>query len=467
MADDDANITEDSKPVLTIQEEMLMALNNYTHGNELYTRLLSHVIYGQLFKDLRVPTGKNRVYGGRTSVFAIRNQGTGKNEPVVFIRRMCRYIETKAKKEIKLDVLRYEKATELTDAAMIGTVVDEKIKGAGITRNIIEGLLSEKKSDVLFLEEANILFQANAYKNSLVRYINTALNRDYGGENKVVKFLRDSKIEYYSRVSIIATTAPTKNITDELIHSGFLRRHLLFYQNLSSEELSKNANDDITDLGTQPIDDETKLEEIGNRLYEIYKTHFIIQVGTEYKPKNVNVIYKDNKEIIDFFKNCIQYIKEDTLEISEDRRQKLFEMITAYKNYALILASHNAVLKNNFDEQGNVIVTADEVRKVWEEIILPLLMRILNMYLTFEGKSTEERQFDESHKKFIAHVVELLKTQKDNRMVIGAFNKEVMDYAKQEKYNFTTPPSVLKHIEKAVTNGRVRYTKGQSIELNI
>jgi hypothetical protein len=128
-------------PTMSVQEEMMMVLNNYTHGNELYVKLLSHVVYGQLFKDLKVPTGKSRVYGGRTSVFVIRNQGTGKNEPVVPVRKICKYIRNKAMEELNLTILRFNKITEMTDAALIGTTVEFRQRGQPTENRPVEGLL--------------------------------------------------------------------------------------------------------------------------------------------------------------------------------------------------------------------------------------------------------------------------------------------------------------------------------------
>lgn len=331
-------------------------ISQYNWNNDIYHKMLLHVLLGQVLKKIKINKGGNSL-DGRISFMLIQPQGTGKDAPISIFEKICSRIEEEASKLLNMKnsniTLRCKRLDEFSDASIIGSVYSYRIENSDkwVTKKI-EGAISKSVSDIIIIKEGRkILGSQKTGESSAVQYFNLALEPIYSN-NKIVKNLIGGVVECESEMSLLMTSFPTTLIDKEILYSGFFRRVITFYNPMNLKELNDNLDKGINKF----IENKTYEKEISNSiisseniLIQILSTALANNQLNEKGEFNFSFIIDDNakykmKELSE------KYYKIEKIMANEQGRL-LYSFVDSYINSAIIIASHRAFI-NAIDLDG-------------------------------------------------------------------------------------------------------------------
>jgi hypothetical protein len=239
----------------------------WSYGNQLYGRLVAHILLGQKLKNLKIYFGPFYI-DPRISLFLIQPSGTGKSVPYTFIK------EVGEKSQLKVDDI-----DEATDAAMIGhvdaeEVIDPETRTKQIIYNTVKGKLSE--SDILHYDEGQMLIKRGPHAENALAWFQKALNPIGSGQNQCVKYLAHGEINFYPTCSLLITSHEIENLMEVVLNTGFFQRIVLYPRYIPIIDREKNEFLRADRFGKRiftEIDSDTlaaKLVEVGKK-YEKYE----------------------------------------------------------------------------------------------------------------------------------------------------------------------------------------------------
>ena len=337
-------------------KDYLNIFNQFSWNNDLYSKLLFHSLLSKIFDKIYVNIRAN-VIDNRINLLLIQTQGSGKGKGMIIIKKLINELN-KSILSLKINSI-----SDYTDAGLIGTIIEKKVKKESLNE-VRLGIFAEENSDIIYMEEAKLVLASNKTRqeSNIFQYINTGLNSIFSGENIINKDMRLGRVSCKVNACFILTTFPTKLADIEGLKSGFYRRILTYYNNLSILELKKN-NEILTD---SIISTENNADN-----FDIY-TDSEIQ-ALVFKFKNVIINYrnmiKNNKLRINIGNYVGAYIESKTSEyfiryskdLTDEEAKVLLSILTSYENYALIIASHRAIINNTTVIRREDIVYAFEI----------------------------------------------------------------------------------------------------------
>ena len=300
--------------------------SQYSHNNELYAKITFHVIFGQLFKHLRIYKGGNWL-DPRVHLLLIQASGSGKSTPFDFIFNITEKLGISA---VMPD--------SITDAALVGTVEEIKSKkGEKSEYEIVPGILDY--ADILIWDEAEMLLSDNPKQHAqdAVYYFQKALN-PLGSKSSIIskKLAHGEWINLAPHCSLLLVAANIENLDEQVLTKGICQRLLFFPRDLSTEERVDNDMKDVEKVGQKTVMEIDTIS-IVERLKELREQF-----------KDVKLEFDDG--VIPLLKNKTNSLHSLISTSDEHIKNLLQSFIARYKNIILVLGVHHALM----NERSNV-----------------------------------------------------------------------------------------------------------------
>jgi hypothetical protein len=320
--------------------------NDYVWNNDLYQKLLLHVLLGQLFKNISIVKGRIEE-DGRISIMLIQQQGTAKNTPFKPFEEICKHIDellitlnTKDDDD-KIQVkkrMRTCRLDEFSDAATIGTVRKDDEGVVDYTK----GKFHKDKSDIILIKEGRkILSSQKTGKSDIVQYMNLAMDSIYMG-NTIEKSLVGGDIKCPTEISLIITSFKTRMIDFEILNSGLFRRFLVYFNDMGLNEMFENllegnkkvlkSSKDIENSEKKGIDRQEGIASLLEQAFVNLSDNIKIQLRID---DDVSIITEE------FIKKYQKICKE---ALTKEVGEILYSLIDSYINHARVIAAHRAII---------------------------------------------------------------------------------------------------------------------------
>ncbi len=413
--------------------------NKFSWNNEVYSKLLLHSLLSKLFNKVYISIKANTI-DNRINLMLIQTQGTGKGKGMIMIKKIIEKLNEGNENPIKINSI-----SDYTDAGLIGTIVETKV-GKETVHVVRNGILSEEFSDIVYMEEAKIILASskNRKESNVFQYINTGLNSLYSGENVISKEMRLGTVKCKVNACFILTTYPTPLADIEGLKSGFYRRILTYYNNLSISELKDNNKiliDSIISSENQSIEYENKTNKELDELVEDFKKYI----------NNYNKMINNDKLRIGIGSYVGGYIEKEVFDLidrynkdlNDEDSKILISILGSYISYALIIASHKAIINNStIISREDIIYSFDIVKKV---------MGGLENYIDYVYESNSDwRQKDKRN--LVINIRKYLNSLFKNQKRISKMDlvKQVKDYLVEIKMPRSEMPiySALKELQR-------------------
>lgn len=412
--------------------------NQFSWNNEVYSKLLLHSLLSKVFSKIYISVRAN-VIDSRINLLLIQTQGSGKGKGMIMIKKIIERLNLNNETPIRINSI-----SDYTDAGLIGTIVETKV-GKETLNSVKLGILSEEYSDIIYMEEAKLILASskNRKESNIFQYINTGLNSVFSGENVINKEMRLGRVSCRVNASFILTTYPTPLADVEGLKSGFYRRILTYYNNLSINELKEN-NTILTDSIIASESKSIEYEKIINSELDALKEEIKIYIN------NYNKMISDGYLRIGIGSNVgiyieakmVDYFKRYSKDLGEEEAKVLLSILTSYENYALIIASHRAVINNTS------IISRDDIIYAFD--IIDNVMMGLEKYIDYVYESNIDWRQKENKKTTLEIKKILLEILKDTKILktklVGIVYKELEK--RQNKKGINAISSALKELQR-------------------
>lgn len=412
--------------------------NQFSWNNEVYSKLLLHSLLSKVFSKIYISVRAN-VIDSRINLLLIQTQGSGKGKGMIMIKKIIERLNLNNETPIRINSI-----SDYTDAGLIGTIVETKV-GKETLNSVKLGILSEEYSDIIYMEEAKLILASskNRKESNIFQYINTGLNSVFSGENVINKEMRLGRVSCRVNASFILTTYPTPLADVEGLKSGFYRRILTYYNNLSINELKEN-NTILTDSIIASESKSIEYEKIINSELDALKEEIKIYIN------NYNKMISDGYLRIGIGSNVgiyieakmVEYFKRYSKDLGEEEAKVLLSILTSYENYALIIASHRAVINNTS------IISRDDIIYAFD--IIDNVMMGLEKYIDYVYESNIDWRQKENKKTTLEIKKILLDILKDTKILktklVGIVYKELEK--RQNKKGINAISSALKELQR-------------------
>ncbi len=320
-----------------------------------FDRMSFHVLFGQLSssKRMRIKVAKTfidlRIFG-----VLFQDAGSGKGRGFSFVADFA--------KELGLS---YQPLTEITDAALLGSVeIEEEYvpkKGKVVTKKIVEGWLHQNSNiNVVAMEEAGLLFdmKASNHTKNVMTYYQIAMNAMDTEANKLVKKLVSGPTITCTPVcSFLFTTYYPENLLETIVRRGFLQRMLIVINEITTKDRENNA---LTSVANLEVDSsvETEMKDVVQRLQQVnrhYATTIRLDVDANARAG---------------FKTVVRDLFDTIRDITRLPRKKLEEFIHRYLEITYRLSYHHAMLRlSDTVEVVDVAYAKNFMMPLWGKIV--------------------------------------------------------------------------------------------------
>ena len=295
-----------------------------------YDRLILHAILGQLpaIKNMRMKV-RGTILDPRIHVCLFQDSGSGKGRGFNFAADVSACLN-----------LIYQPLTEITDAALIGTIETSTEyvpkKGTETIREVKNGWLHEDSGINIFaMNEAEVLFtsKSSQYAKNAMTYFQIAMNTLGTPDSWIVKKLSTGDaIVCKPAGSFLLTSYLPENLYDTIVRRGFLQRMIVVVNKITTQQRYDNAVHSIDglmedDVAKHTMDDLAQRLRIINRWYTTQKT-FKISPGAK-----------------ELFKVVLDDLFAPLYDISVYQRSKLEEFVHRWLEIIYKLAFHHMVLR--------------------------------------------------------------------------------------------------------------------------
>jgi hypothetical protein len=255
--------------------------------------------------------------------------------------------------------------------------------------------------------------------------------------------MRLGRVSCRVNASFILATYPTPLADVEGLKSGFYRRILTYYNNLSINELKEN-NTILTDSIIASESKSIEYEKIINSELDALKDEIKIYIN------NYNKMISDGYLRIGIGSNVgiyieakmVEYFKRYSKDLGEEEAKVLLSILTSYENYALIIASHRAVINNTS------IISRDDIIYAFD--IIDNVMMGLEKYIDYVYESNIDWRQKENKKTTLEIKKILLDILKDTKILktklVGIVYKELEK--RQNKKGINAISSALKELQR-------------------
>lgn len=313
--------------------------NMYSLDNEIGGEILFHILIGQYFKNVKIGFYAEEK-DVRVSALWCQPTRTGKGQAMKVLKKACTELG-----------ITWKKATQITDAGLIGSV-NREIDMYNIKHNlqpgnnrylnpIEEGDLA--RYDIIIFDEARKLLKPGPWTEDMLSIFQESL--DYPGLVRK-KLSSRHEIEFVSTSSIIGTTYFIKQIKEVLLYQGFFQRILLYIrkidykqrQSMRQKVIDGYLSDNKIERGENLLKEFcSSLKKIDNSPREITATKEAIEVINSY--------------ITQFEDFIIENFKDKELEI-------LGSFVYGLQDLFIKLASHYCLIDEKSKINKNHVIMA-------------------------------------------------------------------------------------------------------------
>lgn len=308
-----------------------------------FAELTLHCIIGQLpsVKKMRIIFGGNEL-DLRISGCFFKPSGSGGGRGFNFMAEVARQLD-----------ITYQPVTEITDAALIGSVdvvkeYDPTKKGMVKISKIDRGALDPTPEDghkpinIVAMSEADLLFSGSTtdYKRNAMMYYQIALNTMGTEDNKLTKKLAHGEwIEFNPDCSLMFVSYPPDNFYETIVKKGFLQRLLILYSSFSTQdriEVAKVLTQSLGEDHTSKKDMDNLIKRL-NFVNEYWSTRYDETITIEQKA--VAVLTK----IVDEFFDCFEDVDNYPQKKMEEFTQRWLEHVWRIAWHHMILRLDNTL----------------------------------------------------------------------------------------------------------------------------
>ena len=424
--------------------------NKFNWNNPIYHKLLFHVLIGQVFKNIKISKAGVEL-DGRISILLVQDQGTGKNTPFKPFYEICSIINNNLV-ENGFGHLKCNKLDEFSDASTIGSIYNVTDENGTTRTRTSEGYFSKNKSDIILIREARNILNSYSRNSSIIQYINLALESIYSN-NAIKKILIAGEIVCEPTLSIIMTTYPVADMNIEVINSGLIRRLLVYYNRINLKDKNDNLIKGFKNLhmNDKQTDD---FEENGIK-YEEAIAEYIYSIFHEHREDNLT--FTISKEVVEeLSKFTINYMSKSAY-MYNDMGQTYSSIISSYMDYAIIIASHKALLSHRKEINGS------DIRYSLE--IIEVLIRNLAIFIDWIYKNNTNYYKAETYNnevEFNKVVIGIISKRQaeGNPINSSELSKMLINLAKDGKFGFKGRDTVFRKLKSLIKAGTIVSTDG-------
>lgn len=385
----------------------------FSWNNPIPSKLSLHLLLSQTFKDIIIMIRGQKI-DNRISCLIIQTQGTGKTAGADCIKDFIKAVDKiyKSNQDFKIaeqeTLIKINSIDSFSDAGLIGTFREIPVSKLNPSGKIIEikGIFDKSNSDIIYSGEARKILASDKINSSseVLQYINIGLNSKFTDSNIIIKTLRNGKITCNITASFLLTTYPTELISLESLRSGFYRRLLTYYNDLDLEEIKKNSIKYDNSIISTSEKEKKKEEIIINTKLHLARKYYSFYLNYIKKLNNGKIYLGMSKDIeIFLIAQTIDYVNHLNQELNIEEAKLMMAYYNSYKSYALIIASHRALINNM------TIIRRDDILyafKIIKPILRNLEIFIKNVYKNnLNFYQNQELNKDKNIKEFIKNTI--------------------------------------------------------------
>ncbi len=325
--------------------------DGYSYFNKLYGLSTIHLLTGRiLLQEKKSLSFGYRQLDPRASVIYLKKTFTGGSSGFDIVKKIA--------DNIGVNIYSID---DVSDSGLIGTIKKEIDEETGNEEyGVVGGILGNDKIDILYIDEASVLFQKNVapYQAKLKNFIQKTLNPLGSATSSLRKRLAHGEININPKQSIYLVSFFPEAIDETIVQTGFLQRPLTIPRYTTLEDRVKNAFRDIDMLGEKS--DTGEVDEIIESFLETRK--FIRETDE----------FTINPEI----KPQLKSYTEDMAKILESTSASMQDsggsFLSSYQRHFAVLSWHHAALRDSS------VIEMQDVKYAHKEVLQPIFENIVS-----------------------------------------------------------------------------------------
>jgi len=321
--------------------------SNYSIDNQMYGRIVLHVVLGQaLCQNVYYRMGKRKI-DIRTHLLLIKPQATGKGAGFTMAVLLANALN-----------LKFQKLTKTTDAGLEGTKVYDVSQKKEV---IVDGLL--KTADIIGMEEASPIFDLTSdFSKMVMTNMQITMNSLFDEDCEISKRLGTQLIEFKPHASFILTSYPPDKLAEKITKTGFIDRMIAIFETVTLAERLEIMRKMTEMLNMKPEEQAVKQAEILERINGIInfykKGEYCIQI-----PNDIHEILLD----------VIEDFAMQVFDASPKAREKLEHFVTRLYETLIKLSIHHAILDLRMKvELSDILYARMTYMPIWKNLIIQI-----------------------------------------------------------------------------------------------
>ncbi len=353
--------------------------NIYSFNNPEYNIACFHLVMGQLLKNNCCIQRQGIETDPRISILYLKPTFSGGSAGYDFIALIFDRLGLKANSIL-----------DSSDAALIGSLrkettlinegTDEEKKETVYIND--KGLLDKSISDLTEYDECSWIFNPHLppYQEKVRNVIQMALNPIGSKSSKIIRVLKHGTITCEVECSLLLITYPPKNISLELLHSGFTQRFLTIPKTIDLDERMKNIETDIDRYKTDTKD--LKLHENIENIVQLLGF-----IKTFYSQNMFIFAFEDNA--LEYFKNIEKDILTSFKTTNQSIKENIGSIMAASVRKIAAISMHHAAMR--FD----IRITKEDVEYAFNDVFKPIL-ELQHSYFELRQESKVSQGIEDS-----------------------------------------------------------------------
>ncbi len=332
-------------------ENYLSVFDKFSYYNKLYGLSTLHLLTGRLLlQEKKFLSFGYRTIDPRCSIIYLKKTFTGGSSGFDFVKKVA--------DNIGVNIYSID---DISDAGLIGTVKKEIDEETGEEDyGVVGGILGNEKIDVLYIDEASVLFQKNPapYQQKLKNFIQKALNPLGSATSTLRKKLAHGEINITPKQSIYLVSFFPETVDETIVQTGFLKRPITNPRYTTLDDRIKNAFRDIEMLG-----EKLDVGDIDEVIESFNETRKFIRETEEFK------IDPEIKHQLKSYTEDMAKILESTSGAMQDSGGSF---LSSYQRHFSIISMHHAALRDSS------IIEMQDVKYAHKEVLQPIFENIVS-----------------------------------------------------------------------------------------
>jgi hypothetical protein len=389
--------------------------NEVCYNSQTAAQLTYHILLGQVLRDIFIRRGSDEI-DLRVHGIVIGPSGSGKSKSGYFLESIAFDSE-----------LVSMRLTDFTDSGLIGSFEPPRKRSDEPHKN--EGILEH--ADIIYLDEARILFKENVNSKKALMYLQTGMNTI--GQNRLFKAMRYGTIDFLPRFSIYSVTTPIRDI-HHYINFGFFQRQIIFFE---SEDIGRRVTNLNTDIDR--VSFEMNVEEMARFRERVNKVRSRLGRGfRDIKYYAMREKIKEGEGVKEEIRSSMESLMKVAKSIySPHVKEIAISFVSRVLENMYKLSVHSALMNKRSS------VTVDDVKYAYELVLkcFKSMIRYLEEHIRTYYR---DEVLDKNRK---SALVRLLMVKENCEMRSGELTKELMILWESSK------PTVMKYMSKLVETG--------------